>query len=122
MSKAFTKEDDLPDPGTPRRLPSALPPGAKNYITPEGVRRLREELDRLVDKERPPAAAAASALATATGSADPGAIDRLQAIDARIEHLRGSLETAVVVSPPRVTRTWFDSARRSPSGPHPARR
>ena len=84
MSKAFTKEDDAPDPGTPRRLPSALPPGARNYITPEGAARLREELDRLAEER--PAAAASS--------------DRLQAIDARIEHLRRSLESAVVVVPP----------------------
>lgn len=101
MSKAFTKEDDLPDPGTPRRLPSPLPPGAKNYVTPEGARRLREDLDRLVDKERPQAAAA-SALATAGGTAaGAGAADRLQAIDARIDHLRRSLESAVVVNPPK---------------------
>jgi transcription elongation factor GreB len=95
MSKAFTKEDDAPDPGTPRRIPSALPPGAKNYVTPEGVKRLREELDRLVDTERPLAAAAAS-----NAAASPGAGDRLQALDARIDHLRRSLESAVVVRPP----------------------
>jgi transcription elongation factor GreB len=98
VSKAFTKEDDLPDPGTPRRLPSALPPGAKNYITPEGARRLRAELGRLMDTERPQAAAAASRAATPATS---GSSERLQAIDARIDQLRSSLESAVVVPPPR---------------------
>jgi len=100
MSKAFTKEDDAPDPGTPRRIPSALPPGAKNYITPEGAKRLREEMDRLVDKERPEAAAAVTASKTAA-SAAPGPGERLAAIDARIDQLRRSLESAVVVSPPK---------------------
>ena len=52
MNKAFTREsdhedDDEPDVGTP------LPAGQKNYITPGGYSRLKAELDRLVDKERP---------------------------------------------------------------------
>src|SRR5262245_59897132 len=61
--------------------------------------RLRAELDRLTDKERPQAAAAASTAATSTAAA-PGASERLQAIDARIDQLRRSLESAVVVEPP----------------------
>jgi len=104
MSKAFTKEDDAPDPGTPRRLPSPLPAGAKNYITPEGAARLRQELDRLTDVERPAAASTGSAATGASASSTAHAAassDRLQAIDARIEHLRRSLETAVVVAPPK---------------------
>lgn len=36
MSKAFTREDDRPDPEPPKRLPTALPPGAKNYLPPGG--------------------------------------------------------------------------------------
>ena len=97
MSKAFTKEDDAADPGSPRRLPSPLPPGARNYITPEGAKRLRAELDRLVDHERPEAVAGAAAPRAA---AAPGADDRLQALDERIHQLRRSLESAVVVNPP----------------------
>ena len=73
MSKAFTREDDRPDPVPPRRLPSALPPGAKNYMTPEGAKRVRAELDALVAR-------------------DPTA-------SARIHELTRSLESAVVVPP-----------------------
>ena len=91
MSKAFTREDDLPDPGTPRRLPSPLPPGAKNYVTPEGAKRLREELDGLIDKDRLQAAAAAAA---------PGASERDPALAERIHQLQETLESAVIVSPP----------------------
>ena len=53
MSKAFTKEsddgdeDDLPDDV------GGLPPGAKNYMTPQGFERMREELMTLMRKERP---------------------------------------------------------------------
>ena len=58
MSKAFTREsDDLPDEPVAARQRSPLPPGAKNYVTPQGARRLREELDRLAQAERPRQAA-----------------------------------------------------------------
>ncbi len=91
MSKAFTREDDLPDPMVTRRLPSLLPPGANNYITPDGTRRLQEELDRLIQVERPHSAVAG----------DPGdARTQLQAIDQRIECLQQSLRSAVIVNPP----------------------
>jgi transcription elongation factor GreB len=73
VSKAFTREDDQPEAEPPRRLPSVLPPGAKNYVTPEGAARLRTELDALVERGRP---------------------------DDRILELRRSLESAVVVGLP----------------------
>ena len=54
MSKAFTKETeteavepDLPDP------PDPLPQGLKNYVTPNGLCLLRDELDGLRRIERP---------------------------------------------------------------------
>jgi len=78
MSKAFTREDDRPEPDLPKRLPSPLPPGAKNYMTPEGARRLRVELDALVK------------------AADA----RSPSVDERIHQLTRSLESAVVVEPP----------------------
>jgi transcription elongation factor GreB len=48
MSRAFVKEDvDPPERSTRRRSASGLPPGATNYITARGARRLQEELDKL---------------------------------------------------------------------------
>ncbi len=45
MSKAFTKEDDeIPERVGRARMSSGLPPGAVNYMTAEGARRLRENL------------------------------------------------------------------------------
>jgi len=48
MSKAFTKEDDeIPERVSRARSSSGLPPGAVNYMTEEGARRLRSELEDL---------------------------------------------------------------------------
>ena len=76
MSKAFTREDDQPEAEPPRRLPSVLPPGAANYLTPDGAKRLRKELDTLVELQRP------------------------HAMDDRIAELRRILDSAVIVGPP----------------------
>jgi transcription elongation factor GreB len=48
MSRAFVKEDvDLPERSGRKRSASGLPPGAANYITARGAKRLRDELQRL---------------------------------------------------------------------------
>ena len=48
MSKAFIKEDDAPPERSVRmRSTSGLPPGAVNYMTADGARRLRAELAEL---------------------------------------------------------------------------
>jgi transcription elongation factor GreB len=48
MSKAFTREDvDPPERSGRRRSASGLPPGAVNYITARGARRLQAELMNL---------------------------------------------------------------------------
>jgi transcription elongation GreA/GreB family factor len=48
MSRAFIKEDvDPPERSGRKRSPSGLPPGAANYITARGAKRLREELRKL---------------------------------------------------------------------------
>lgn len=91
MSKAFLRESDfdhatdLPPPVSP------LPLGAKNYLTPAGAQRLREELARLVDHERPRLTAALP---------DPEIKRDLQTLDQRIRYLRESLRTAEIVEPP----------------------
>src|SRR6266446_3177703 len=48
MSRAFVKEDvDLPERSGRKRSASGLPPGAINYITARGAKRLRDELQKL---------------------------------------------------------------------------
>ncbi len=47
MSRAFVKEDiDVVERVTRRRSPSGLPPGAVNYLTEEGARELRRQLEQ----------------------------------------------------------------------------
>ncbi|MSU42180.1 MAG: transcription elongation factor GreB [Pedosphaera sp.] len=88
MSKAFTREDDgVPDLPVRLRRASTLPAGARNYMTAGGVRRLREELERLLRDERPQLAAAAL---------DAEAKAQLQQLDERILQLQDSLQSAVV--------------------------
>ena len=48
MSRAFVKEDvDPPERSGRKRSASGLPPGATNYITARGAKRLRVELNKL---------------------------------------------------------------------------
>ena len=48
MSRAFVKEDvDPPERSGKKRSASGLPPGATNYITVRGAKRLRDELNEL---------------------------------------------------------------------------
>jgi transcription elongation factor GreB len=92
MSKAFTREsdDESDSPALPPQ-PSPLPPGAKNYLTPGGAQRLREELARLVQVDRPRAV---------SSSEKDHAKRQLQVLDQRIRYLHQSLDSAVIVPPP----------------------
>lgn len=91
MSRAFVREDDDRPELPIARQPSALAPGAKNYITAGGANRMREELRKLVEEERPALAAA---------SDDPDAKRQLLALDQRIQQLEESLQSAEVIAPP----------------------
>jgi transcription elongation factor GreB len=77
-----------------------LPPGSK-FITPEGARRLRDELDELWRRERPRVTQTV-AEAAAQGDRSENAEytygkRRLREIDRRVRHLRQRLEGMVVV-------------------------
>jgi transcription elongation factor GreB len=92
MSKAFLRESDFDDLPDLPPLASLLPPGSRNHLTPAGARRLRRELEGLVDTSRPPLAAAAPQ--------DPEAKRELQLLDQRIRYLQESLRTAEIMKPP----------------------
>ena len=55
MNKAFTKESDNEDDelDAVEEPAHVEPAGAKNYITPSGLQRLRDELRFLLTRERP---------------------------------------------------------------------
>lgn len=91
MSRAFVRESDFPQlPDLPPQV-SPLPPGAKNYLTGGGAQKLRDELTRLLDTQRP-------RLATAPLE-DTDAKRELQVLDQRIRYLQESLRTAEIVPP-----------------------
>lgn len=91
MSKAFTREsDDAPESPPRPVLRSTLPLGAKNYLTPDGARRLQTELDSLLE-QRLKLAAVPDALDSKTD---------LQVLDQRIQRLQQSLESAVITPAP----------------------
>jgi transcription elongation factor GreB len=101
MSKTFVKETDdeadLPDE------PPAIPAGVKNYMTPEGYRRMQEELRQLLRVERPKVV---ETIAWAAGNGDRSENGdyiygkrRQREIDRRIRFLSKRLESAEVVDP-----------------------
>ena len=100
MSKAFTREsDDDSEDALPLPRPS-LPPGVKNYITPGGAERLRDELAELSEKKR-------QLPDSTTGSgrpepSQPGSERRK--IESRISQLRRILDSIVVAEPPATDR------------------
>src|SRR6185295_14685507 len=101
MSKAFVKEDGH-DPEPSEAEDAALPPGGKNYITPTGFARLKAELARLVETERPEVVktvAWAASLGDRSENADYiYGKRRLREIDRRVRFLIKRLESAEVVS------------------------
>ena len=104
MSKAFTKESDADedDDGADGGLP-ALPPGSKNYITPQGYARLRDELLNLMDDERPTVFEAVHGAAKNGDRSEHGDYlygkKRLREIDRRIRFLTRRLEIAEPTDP-----------------------
>ena len=91
----------------------ALPPGAKNYITPAGYARLKTELQRLLDKDRPELVKVI-AWAASNGDRSENADyiygkRRLREIDHRIRFLTKRLEIAEVIDParPGVEQVFF---------------
>ena len=107
MSKAFVKEADETDVELPDDAP-AIPAGLKNYMTPEGHRRMQEELRRLMREERPKVV---DIVAWAAGNGDRSengdyiyGKQRLREIDRRIRFLSKRLESAEVVDPAKQTR------------------
>ena len=102
MNKAFTRESETDLDDEPELAPP-LPAGARNYMTPGGFARMKDELEHLVQKERPELVAI---VAWAAGNGDRSengdyiyGKKRLREIDRRIRFLIRRLDNAEVVDP-----------------------
>ncbi|HVE06105.1 MAG TPA: transcription elongation factor GreB [Paraburkholderia sp.] len=109
MNKAFVKEsnednDDDLDVAQPE-----IPAGTKNYITPAGHRRMRNELLQLIDEERPEVVKLVSWAASNGDRSENGDYiygkRRLREIDRRIRFLTKRLDLAEVVNSSRQENT-----------------
>lgn len=94
MRKGFTRRPQPDDPAAPR---------VKNYITPGGLQRLKDERQFLLMRERP---AVVEVVTWAAGNGDRSenadyqyGKRRLRQIDGRIRHLTKRIEAAEVVDP-----------------------
>jgi transcription elongation factor GreB len=101
MSKAFTKEDDSADDSPDVELQSL--PTKKNYMTPKGFARLKDELHVLLNKTRPDLTQVV-AWAASNGDRSENADyiygkRKLREIDRRIRFLSKRLEIAEVIDP-----------------------
>jgi transcription elongation factor GreB len=112
MSKAFTRESETPADDDDLESASPLPAGARNYMTPGGFARLKAELERLVQKERPELVATVAWAASNGDRSENGDYiygkKRLREIDRRIRFLIRRLDAAEVVDP--LVRRDDDSA------------
>ena len=95
MRKGFTKKPQTDEPATP----------SKNYITPSGLQRLKDEHRWLLTRERP-AVTEVVAWAASNGDRSENADyqygkRRLRQIDGRIRFLAKRIEAAEVVDPER---------------------
>jgi transcription elongation factor GreB len=102
MNKAFVKESEDDDEDLAGALPQ-IPAGAKNYITPAGYQRIRDELLHLIDVERPEVVkdvhwAASNGDRSENGDYIYGK-RRLREIDRRIRFLTKRMDLAEVVDP-----------------------
>ncbi|QJR15999.1 transcription elongation factor GreB [Usitatibacter palustris] len=103
MSKAFTREDAEPPEDLDAEEENPIPPGSRNYMTPDGARRLRDELRWLVNAERPEITGIVSWAAKNGDRSENGDYlygkKRLREIDKRIRYLTRRLENTEVVDP-----------------------
>jgi transcription elongation factor GreB len=111
MRKAFTRESDRRrEPPRAAGDSAAAPPPLKNYITPDGLQRLKDEHRFLLTRERP-AVTQVVAWAASNGDRSENADyqygkRRLREIDRRIRFLTKRIDAAEVVDPgmPRAGR------------------
>jgi transcription elongation factor GreB len=102
MSKAFTKESDAEEDDD-EAVATSLPAGQKNYITPAGYRRMKDEYMKLLDVERPALVQTVHWAASNGDRSENGDYiygkKRLREIDRRLRFLAKRLENSQIIDP-----------------------
>lgn len=105
MNKAFVRESDSDDEEEGLSPSLKLPAGTRNYISPAGHRKLKDELEHLVKRERPQVVEIVAWAASNGDRSENGDYiygkRRLREIDRRIRFLTKRLENAEIVDPLR---------------------
>jgi transcription elongation factor GreB len=103
VNKAFVKEPSGDEDDDDAGGPPPLPAGVRNYLTPQGYARLREELIDLIERERPKVVEVVSWAAKNGDRSENGDYlygkKRLREIDRRIRFLTKRLDIAEVADP-----------------------
>ena len=105
MSRAFIGDDqyDAADDEAPE-LKIPIPPGSRNYLTPDGAAALADELRELETERRPRLLAEIKRLGAPGYEADPDALSRagreLGRVNRRLEYLGRMASIAETVNPP----------------------
>jgi transcription elongation factor GreB len=105
MSRAFVDEDaSASNEAEAPELKIPIPPGSRNYLTPEGAEALSRELHDLTGTERPRIIAMLASLGHSVDAPDPDEIAglrrRLGEMDRRIAYLYAMSSLAEVQLPP----------------------
>jgi len=121
MSKAFVRESDVDDEDDVAA--PEIPAGGRNYVTPAGHRKLKDELLQLLDIERPEVVRTVSWAASNGDRSENGDYiygkKRLREIDRRIRFLTKRLDAAEVVDPatrPPTDQIFFGATVRYTDG------
>ena len=103
MNKAFVKESDDDDDDDLTAAAPPIPAGSKNYITPAGYQRIKDELLQLIDVDRPEVVRIVHWAASNGDRSENGDYiygkRRLREIDRRIRFLTKRMDLAEVVDP-----------------------
>ena len=100
MSKSLSSKGSIEDEHEPS---TQIPVGVKNYITPSGYRKLKDELEHLWKVERPALVKTITWAASNGDRSENGDYiygkKRLREIDRRVRFLRKRIELAEVIDP-----------------------
>jgi len=105
MSRAFVGDDqyDAADDEAPE-LKIPVPPGSRNYLTPDGAAALADELRELETERRPRLLAELNRLGASVSEASPDELSRarreLGRVNRRLEYLGRMASMAETIAPP----------------------